>query len=444
MIDPVAADLVMDVNTTRSLLASALLWAGCFSPTDPLPEMSTMDGADGREPVDEDDGPRILSARVSEELTPIRRVGDLWMSTWAEDGAVYFTWGDGTGSQDCLPSEDGVVPKMPAVEAEPGCFVVEQRECECEGCCEVEDLVCSQVLCYEECHAICPFTDTGILRLDGELPAFGPCEDEDQCVVARHVPAIGLPEYYPVPQPEPGKNDKPSSLLALDGKLVLSGHRPAGEPTEGFLAYSEDGGSTWTEIEGSPWGAQSNFRVAMFINMGQAYGLNDDGYVYAFGVPREAAAENLVLDVHLARVERDAILDYAAYEYYAGRDDDDAPQWAQSEADAVPIPGLETMEQASAIYHEGIGRYLFLSSQVDPELPNAGALFEAPTPWGPWVEVAEVLEALEHPTWLGGQYIAGLITKGAGDRHVYFTVAGGIESYNLNVGRIDFEVRSPG
>ncbi|MFQ5568286.1 MAG: DUF4185 domain-containing protein [Rhodothermales bacterium] len=387
--------------------------------------------------------PIIQSARAINDHQDIPRTGDLWMTTWSDDDALYLTWGDGTGRLFCLPSEDGEQPIFSnVIEVSSGCFSLPGPLCSCDqGCdieCELIHLTCNQMECFTQCQPLCPTTDAGLLRLEGPVNAILPCEDENDCITSLHIPASQLPDYGWVPL-MPGKNDKPSSLLFLDGRLLYAGHRPAGEPTYGYIAHSDDYGRTWTEVESSPWGANSNFRVAMFINMGQAYGLNKDNYVYALGVSHEISQTGQPMSVYLARVPRASVIDYTQYEYFAGLDSAGDPVWESNESGSVPLANLRTLEQASAMYHEGIDRYLFLTAQADTTPRNPGALFEAPTPWGPWVEVAEILVPAENPTWLRGHYIASLITKGAGSNSVFFTIAGGIDEYNLHIGQIEFE-----
>lgn len=138
--------------------------------------------------------------------------------------------------------------------------------------------------------------------------------------------------------------------------------------------------------------------------------------------------------VYLWRVERTRILDYDSYEYFTGRSTRGEPTWNRDAAMARPVVGLGTYVQGSAMYHEGTGRYLFLTGAATPLTgiggPNGieGALFEAPEPWGPWTRVAR----------LPGGTIATLIPKGAGPAHVFFTAAGGAVDYNLHIGRLDF------
>jgi hypothetical protein len=278
-----------------------------------------------------------------------------------------------------------------------------------------------------------------VLAFEGPVPDF-----VDVAITSIHTPS-GQPFIL---QTDPagdlevtGRNDKPSSLLFTNKRLVLAGHSPAGKPNLGYLAYSDDYGQTWTEVPGSPWGATSNFRVLMFINMGQDYGLNQDGYVYGLGVGTEASW--ITRTVYLARVPEEAIIDYAAYEYLTGLEGDE-PRWSSNQAEATPLESLHTTGQASALYHKGTDRYLMLSTDAGPPdgPPHSGALFEAPDPWGPWSKVAvlcflpECNDGSFNPVWTDGKYIAGLIPKDAGPNHVYFTVSGGDYHYQLQIGKL--------
>jgi hypothetical protein len=176
----------------------------------------------------------------------------------------------------------------------------------------------------------------------------------------------------------------------------------------------------------------------MFINMGKNYNLNTDGYVYALSIDHEGPGDLTQNQaVYLARVPVEAITDYNKYEYFAGLDMQSQPKWSDLQTDTVSVPGIVTAVKGAALYHAGIKRYLFLSGlndftgQETDQKAVKGILFEAENPWGPWLNVA---------TFQGG-FIPGLIAKDAGAAHVYFTAAGGTKTYNLNVGRIDFELR---
>jgi len=372
--------------------------------------------------------PVIQGATVSDDWVWIPFFGDLWAATWAVDDRLFLSFGDGTGLPLCVPTYDDVSPGawmdwISAVEVAAGCFDVSAQCPQVD--CVLREVFCGTFDCSVGCFPLCPWTDAGLIALEGPLTDLAECPGPDGCVVTRHLPFPGVPPVSPAG--EHVKDDKPSSLLYLDGRLILAGHTPSGAPEVGYLASSEDDGKTWTQVEGTPWVGGSVFKDLMFIQMGKAYELNTDGYVYALGVEEELALE--IQPVCLARVPRAQILDYTAYEYFAGLDGQGEPDWSDQQEAAAPLPGLGSFVQGAAIYHPGIERYLFLSGVVSFE-DKTGALFEAPTPWGPWTVAVPI----------PGAAISSLLPKGAEDERVYFTRAGGTASYNLQIGHIDFVV----
>jgi hypothetical protein len=308
-------------------------------------------------------------------MRPFASEGDLWMSTWADDDCLYSGWGDGAGVGGGTT-----------------------------------------------------WSDCGIARLTGSLPRLAA---EEMCFLA--------------PTEAPAVNDKPSSLLALGERLVGAFHSPLGDAWIGYLAYSDDRGATWARVgfreEGDPWLAggspwvrdtNSPFRCLFFINMGQDYSLNGDGTVYALGIGTEWAWSG---PVRLARVRLEAVLDYSAYEYFAGTAEDGSPRWSREEREAAALPGVRTSEQGSAMYHPGIGRYLFLTAR---------ALYDAPEPWGPWTYAGSWGGASAPLRWQGG-YQPGIVSKDTGPDSFWFTIAGQNRAprieYCLNLGRMVMTLR---
>jgi len=365
----------------------------------------------------------IESARIVGMPEFHARFGDLWMTTWADDGNVYASWGDGLGRANCYPTLD-IRPPVPQVFG-PSCGDFDR--------CTFDFLFCNVFDCETQPYVPCQLTDAGLLQLRGFPPLFAGTLEQEHAIMSLGVPS-GDPWFDPTGTTVVGRDDKPSSLLFVDGRLYWAGHSPSGHPEFGYLAYSEDYGRTWTEVPGSPWQASSRFRVLMFLNMGQAYELNEDGYVYALGMGREV--DWVQQTIFLTRIPRTHIADYASYEYFAGRDAAGAPVWSSVESSAIPLDGLQSEMMASAIYHEGIDMYLFLTAWP-------GALFAAPEPWGPWSKVADLFHHGDNPYWMEGGYIPGLISKGAGSNTVYFTFAGGVERYVLHVGLLEMELADP-
>ena len=325
----------------------------------------------------------ISSVRV--EGSPIEAFpsnGDLWLSTWADDNKLYSGWGDGPG---------------PLYDAGPNSGV-----------------------------------DCGLVQITGDLPNVKPQTQYRQDV-----------------NPPLAINDKPSSLIYLDSCLYGQFHSPLGDARIGYLTVSKDYGIHWKRIgyfgenekrpeDASPWlrDNHSPFRCLFFINMGQNYSLNTDGFVYALGIGTEW--HWMGLRVFLTRVKRENISDYGKYEYFAGYLKHDQPKWSSQQSAARPVDGLITFGQGSAIYHPGIKRYLFMTD-FD--------VFDAPNPWGPWTYAGSWTTWMYRPgkiEWQGG-YQPGIIAKGTGPDSFWFTVAGQNEkpriTYSCNLGKIIMKLK---
>ncbi len=322
--------------------------------------------------------PLIISAAPEgDPIRPFESEGDLWMNTWADDGNLYSGWGDGRG----------------VVVSRPG------------------------------------WTDCGLARFSGDLPGI---QAEEICFLA--------PTEYP------WVNDKPSSFLFLNGQLVGAFHSPMGDPWMGYLAVSKDYGATWTRLgffeegqsmppDASPWrrDLRSKFRCLFFINMGQAYSLNEDGYVYALGIGTEYGWTG---GTCLCRVPKKSILDYSAYRYFTSVREGQ-PAWSESQNDAQPLDSLRTRDQGSSMYHPFLKRYLFMTTWL---------LYESPAPWGPWTK-AGAWRTTEAPVqWLGA-YQPGIISKSTGPDWFWFTASGQQAApkmtYTLHLGKMRLKLVNP-
>lgn len=240
-------------------------------------------------------------------------------------------------------------------------------------------------------------------------------------------------------------NSKPTSLLFLDKRLYIAIHTPLLFPKKGFIAYSDDYGKTYKyDADGTQRTKEKKrkFICLIFLNMGKAYTLNTDGYVYAFGMSGEVNSSGKVF---LARMKKEKILDEASWDYFAGMDDKNAPKWSKDYKDTAMVQGLSKLKSASlyksmilsAMYHPHIKRYVAMTATFDE-----GELFESPTPWGPWTFVAKWFQGKNSPWY--SMYMPGLITKDLGPDYFYFTAAGrvdlepqpGDKSYRFLLGKV--------
>jgi hypothetical protein len=244
------------------------------------------------------------------------------------------------------------------------------------------------------------YSHHGLMKLRGSFP-----NNVEAEIVNRFMPLSDIKN-----------NSKPSSLLFYNKRLYIAIHSPLVEPEFGFIAYSDDYGKSFGYNLATPWTKEKNskFIVLMFINMGRDYSLNKDGYVYAFGIGKEVNWDG---PVYLARVKKNKVLDYNAWEYFKGFDEKENPQWSKSQIDACPLKGLRTKHQFSSIYHPGIKKYIILMAS-----DFKGELFTASSPWGPWEFSGEWFKGEDSDWFLS--YIPGIISKDIQESSFYFAVAG--------------------
>lgn len=389
------------------LLSGVILLGGCGGGT------TTTDGGQAS-------SAQITSAHIVDTSTvKIASFGDLWLSTWDADGNVYMAWGDGTGPGTCYP----VVANAPADQTMPRTISAAQQNEIVFGDDFCKVFPCDGTTVYSSCE----LTQAGLYRLAGPIADFAGCQ-QDACIQSRRIPS-GQPQFAYGQDATMNRGDKPSSLLAIDGMLYWAGHQLMIDPKIGYIAWSSDRGKTWNEVPNSPWVAGSGFRVVMFFNMGRNFELNSDGWVYGLAIESEITDASTPQPVHLLRVPRDSIANYAAYRYFSGMQNGVA-QWSTSIADKAPLDNLNTVALGAAMYHPGVKKYLFLAVSVQGGGP-ALTLFYADQPWGPW-KVGQVFD--------GEFYIPGIISKDTGPTSFWFTGAGGAgmgSTYQLTIGKIE-------
>jgi hypothetical protein len=336
-------------------------------------------------------------------LRPFPSTGELWFTTWADDGNLYGTWGDGSGPTPfrswSLMTDCGVVKFTGDLPNLTPTILLRDAPTQFEP--RVDDKPSSVLFLggrlYGQFHS--PLGDPRIGYL-----AYSDDYGQSWTRVGYYLPDVPKPLSA-----SPWTKDLDSPLTSLP-----------------FINQVVPRMFDNTSLRDSP------FRCLFFINMGRNYELNTDGYVYGLGIGKEWDWSG---DVYLARVEQKRILRYSAWEYFAGTGADGKPLWSNSQADAKPVPGLYTTDQGSAIYHPGVKRYLFLNNKH---------LFDAPEPWGPWTVAGDF--PAEPPEWQKG-YQPGIVSKGLGPDSFWFTMAGQAKkphmTYNFHVGQMVMHLASP-
>ncbi len=384
------------------------------------------------------------SAAISGPPMYYKSMGDTWVNTWDKDDNLLIAWGDGTGLNEGFPSAS---PANDSCRILTGTlFPWQDKFC-----------VLNWVSCATTQYCPVVITDAGLGYALGPVTGFTEVGN-----LATNIP--GDTPWVDDNWQEISRNDKPTSLLAYNDTVFVHLHTkrdtidaPFTYSDTGYVAYTTDLGATWTAlINNTPWykGAPYNmekFTVTMWINMGQNFADNQDGYLYGLGIGKEIFWTEL--QVYLTRVPEGSFSNYDAYEYLVGMNMDGTPIFKRLNEFAttdlpMAVPGLTTIYKGSALYHKHTNSYIFISSDLEGEL----YLFQAPFPWGPWRYVSTLIEldgipfgggsgtvpVKIPPGWDVDGYVPALIAKDSGPDSLYFTISnvGKDPYYQLIIGKL--------
>jgi len=276
------------------------------------------------------------------------------------------------------------------------------------------------------------FFSTRVFALAGESPDRATCQD--------------LPAYPDIPMPDIYKPAAPPlyygfAVLSVDGCLYQYLSTSTMFPffddftvQPGFhlncvkVIYSPDLGETWFNQDRStpvvrelreeltPQRAvfanepQAAFSFLTFLQMGQDYRDNRDGYVYVYGP--NGIGDGAMNELVMFRVPKDRILDRGSYEFFRGIRANGGAEWgtdieSRGVVHTFPLGGLPPNFAVSwlpsVVYNAPLGVYMMVNSNsTNPEgvghedRPTYLGIWTAEQPWGPWRQIHEEIE------WLPG------------------------------------------
>ncbi|MFF0541423.1 DUF4185 domain-containing protein [Nocardia thailandica] len=190
----------------------------------------------------------------------------------------------------------------------------------------------------------------------------------------------------------------------------------------GGLAYSDDGGKTWTKDQHARW--ENIFGLGRF----QVAAMVPDGdYVYMFGTPNGRAGV-----IGLARVRKADVLNKTAYQYWiggtwtpagwsGGAADGTGSASGSAELAATPLV-LGTASELSVRYDRATNQWQMVYLDV---AAGAIVLRTADRPQGAWSDPVPLVSTADYPTAYGG-----FIHPWSTERDLYFTMSAW-HSYNV-------------
>lgn len=155
------------------------------------------------------------------------------------------------------------------------------------------------------------------------------------------------------------------------------------------LAYSDDGGRTWTKHPDAKWPGDGNFAQVAFVR--------HQGFIYLFGIPAGRFGP-----AALARVRPERILNPASYRYWDGR------TWQPDSAAAAPVVPAPVGE-LSVAWSPDHQRWIML--YLDE--PRKGIVVRtAERLTGPWSAPELVVSAVDFPSLYAPFIVPGSLTEG--------------------------------
>lgn len=137
--------------------------------------------------------------------------------------------------------------------------------------------------------------------------------------------------------------------------------------------------------------ADGAFSDLTFLNFGKDYHGARDGFVYIYSQDKRRDAQGKILDltesIAMLRVPKDRIMNRRAHEYFAGTDRAGSPSWTNDVHQRKPVLASPNAVGwgVRVAYHPGLRRYLLTTFR---KWDGSWVLFDAPEPWGPWTTVA--------------------------------------------------------
>ena len=217
----------------------------------------------------------------------------------------------------------------------------------------------------------------GLARIKGEPPFIS-----GENIRSKTGERVGQGKYGP----------KASGMLMVDSVLYMLARNTGNAQ----LVWSEDLGNNW---HWAGWRFDESFGCPTFLNFGRNYDGARDEYVYLYSAD-DNSAYKICDQMVLARVPKNKIKDWKAYEYFAGYKSE-KPVWSEDVRQRQPVfanPGK--CYRSGVSYNKGLKKYLWCQvisvpsgeKVQGPRFKGGLGIYESDNPWGPWKTVYYTLD----------------------------------------------------
>ncbi|MGA2662796.1 MAG: hypothetical protein ABSH34_35395 [Verrucomicrobiota bacterium] len=308
------------MNGELAMVAAKRMWFRCLALVASTGSMVLAQSAQVSVPYPPSQVIRQIDWAPKETIIRKAHDSDNWPMTWADDDALYTAYGDGSGFEPFVPEK----------------------------------------------------LSLGFAKVTGTPSAFS----------GENLRAPSLEQ-----RGGGRRGRKASGLLCVDSVLYLW----ARNATSSQLAWSEDHGATWSWAD---WKFTNSFGCPTFLNFGRNYAGARDQFVYVYSPDADSAYE-VVDRLVLARVPKTNIRDRAAYEFFTGLQAGQ-PAWSPDLWSRGAVFSAAGLCYRVGISHSpGLKRFLLVqpiptaasrdgAGKIDTRIAGGLAVYDAPTPWGPW------------------------------------------------------------
>jgi hypothetical protein len=161
------------------------------------------------------------------------------------------------------------------------------------------------------------------------------------------------------------------------------------------LWRSDDHGATWRDVgvrfgknDGDFGADDAGIFAPAFCQFGQAYSGARDNYVYVYAPDSIDPSHwhiRLPGRINLLRVPRQKVESKVDYEFFAGLHG--TPRWTKDPAQRKPVwlDAKQGTHRMAVSYNPGLKRYLLTT--ITQNRDGWMSIYDAPEPWGPWTHV---------------------------------------------------------